>query len=610
LSECFCFQRSHEKKKNIKEHFYYLLTYETMFQNAMFLIFAMTMIQNCATFSITNIRGNLERAPNKLSKVESQGEFHSFLDLGLSPEIMSAVRSQSQWEFPTPIQSLAIPQILASDTSIWCEAPTGSGKTAAFVLPLLQKLHVSDVPGIASIVICPTRELALQIESVISHLSRNVKGRKEYRIIVLYGGVPIEPQISALSNARRSRDTIDIVVATPGRLVDVLTYYDDDSSYRAAESAMERRLLDALDRKGKASTSLSLTEINELKLDRVDDDGRLSMRNLLDETKYLVIDEADRTLGKAFEAEMDACLNLITSQNQRPLQTLLFSATFPKAIEPRVATVLKKLGVATPLRVSCDQSDRRNDEEVSATLQRRLDRAVPSLQTLQKTGPASTIHLRGIRMDLPKRTQVLRKLLEQNPDWDKVLVFVATRYSCEHVAQKLRRHGIESAELHGKLDQEARARRLKAFSKGKTRVLIATDLASRGLDVAGLPAVVNYDLPRSTSDFVHRVGRTGRAGKSGTAITFITPTSEVQFELIEKRHLAEPINREVMTGFEPNEAEWEIQSSASREGVPGTLHSSKGLAYDRMNGGIKGRRKSKKDRLREDAIRQQNPEGQ
>lgn len=541
----------------------------------------------------------------RLSSTQDVGEQpQTFADLNLSDEILSAVRSQPRWQVPTPIQSLAVPQILASDSSIWCEAPTGSGKTAAFALPLLQKLYRKDTTGIASIVLCPTRELAVQIGHVISQLSHSVGGRKDYQVVVLHGGVPLEPQITALSRASRMGSTIDVVVATPGRLVDVLTYYDGDENSRASESAMERRLLDALDSKGRNDASLSLAQINDLKLDRSDDDGRSSMRKLLDGVRYLVIDEADRLLGKAFESEIDSCLDLLKSNKRPSLPTWLFSATFPKSIEPRVAKVLARLGEVAPLRISCGQSDRTIDDDVSTSLQKRLDRTSPPTTTLQQIGPASTINLRSIRLDQPKRTQALRKLLEENPEWDRVLVFVATRYAAEHVARKLRRYGIESAELHGKLDQEARSRRLRAFAKGGTRVLLATDVASRGLDVVGLPAVVNFDLPRSTADFVHRVGRTGRAGLHGTAVTFVTPTSEAQLELIEMRHLATPIDREVMPGLEPDENEWQIQSTASRIGAPGTIHSSRGLAHDRMNGGIKGRRKSKKDRQRESATRE------
>ena len=528
----------------------------------------------------------------------------TFDTLDLSDEILSAVRSQPLWRVPTPIQQLAVPQILSSDSSFWCEAPTGSGKTAAFALPLLQKLYRKDTKGIASIVLCPTRELAVQIGHVISQLSHNVGGKKDWQVVVLHGGVPLEPQITALSHACRTGQTVDIVVATPGRLVDVLTYYDDDSTSRASESAMERRLLDALDGKGRTDSSLSLSQINDLKLDRSDDDGRSAMGKLLAGVRYLVIDEADRLLGKAFETEVDSCLDLLMSDERDTLPTWLFSATFPKSIEPRVDHVLKRLGGTSPLRISCAQSDRLTEQDVSTSLQKRLARSSPTTTTIQQMGPASTIDLRSIRLELPKRTQALRKLLEDNPEWDRVLVFVATRYAAEHIARKLRRNGIESAELHGKLDQEARTRRLRAFSKGSTRVLIATDVASRGLDVVGLPAVVNYDLPRSTADFVHRVGRTGRAGLHGTAITFVTPTSEAQLELIETRHLAGPIEREVLPGFEPDEQEWQIQSAASRIGAPGSLPSSRGLAHDRMNGGIKGRRKNKKDRLRETTTRE------
>jgi len=526
----------------------------------------------------------------------------TFESLGLSSDILTAVRAQPGWEFPTPVQALAIPQILSDkSTSIWCESPTGSGKTAAYALPLLQQLYRKETTGIASIILCPTRELAVQIGHVISNLSHNVGGKQDWQIQTFHGGVPLEPQIVALSSAIRTGRTIDVIVATPGRLVDVLNYYDDDA--KAEEAALERRLLDALDREGNTFSSLSLTQIEKLQLDRADDDGRASMLSLLAGVEHLIIDEADRLLSRAFESEVDACLNMLTSHgNKEKLATWLFSATFPKSIEPRVDHALKRLGCSEPLRISCANSDRIVDTDVSISLQKRLNRTSTG-STIQQVGPASTIHHRAIRLETPKRTLALRKLLEENPEWDRVLVFVATRYASEHVSRKLRRNGIKSAELHGKLDQEARIRRLKAFSKGKIRVLLATDVASRGLDVIGLPAVVNYDLPRSTADFVHRTGRTGRAGKKGSAITFVTAPSEVHLSLIEKRHLPQPITREVLPGFEVNEGEWQIQSSASQISPSGTQHSSRGLAHDRMAGGIKGRRKSKKDRLREQAAR-------
>jgi superfamily II DNA/RNA helicase len=426
---------------------------------------------------------------------------------------------------------------------------------------------------------------------------------KRWNVCVVHGGVPLEPQIVQLANAAHDQTTIDVLVATPGRLFDVLTHYDNEDSFLTSDAAMERRLLDALDSRSKKDSSLSLTQLEELKLGDINDDGRSRMKELLSGLDYLILDEADRLLGRAFESELDNLLNLFPSKT---LYTWLFSATFPKQIEPRVDHVLKRVSGsdASPVRISCLSSDRVAEENVSAQLQKRLDRAsAHQAPKLEQVGPASTIQLRTIRLEQPQRTQALRRLLEEN-EWDRVLVFVATRYASQHVARKLRRAGIDSTELHGKLDQQTRSKRLSDFKRGKIRVLLATDVASRGLDVVGLPAVVNYDLPRSTSDFVHRVGRTGRAGNPGEAVTFVTPANEAQLDLIEKRHLAEPVGREIMTGFEPNEDEWNVKSEASRISAPGTQHSNLGLAHDRMFGGIKGRRKSKKDRLREKAARE------
>lgn len=213
-------------------------------------------------------------------------------------------------------------------------------------------------------------------------------------------------------------------------------------------------------------------------------------------------------------------------------------------------------------------------------------------------------------------------MLDTHPHWDRVLVFVSTRYLAGHVARKLRRAGYPDAvELHGKLDQDTRRKRLRKFmdasspptpatNKRGPSVLLATDLASRGLDIPRLPAVVNYDLPRSTADFTHRVGRTGRAGRPGEAVTFVTARDEAHYDLIEKRELFHSRRgtttnvvvprRETWPGFEVDEATWRVEARAGHQGAPGAVHSEQGLTYDRMHGGIKSvRRKSKKDKLRE-----------
>jgi superfamily II DNA/RNA helicase len=328
-----------------------------------------------------------------------------------------------------------------------------------------------------------------------------------------------------------------------------------------------------------------------------------------------VFDEADRLLSPGFKSEMDEVLQLITSAKSSQsnvadgiyrLKTLLFSATFPEQYEPRIEKVLQRLGgrdAPSPIRISCSAGSSTDAEDTMESNTQKKRRAQVTQPQLVVEGPESTIKLRTIRIEEPDRTQALRKILNEN-DWDRVLIFVGTRYASEHVAKKLRRYNISATELHGKLDQDARSRRLNDFKRGKVRVLLATDLASRGLDVAGLPAVINYDLPRSTADFVHRIGRTGRAGNKGEAISFVSPTNVSHFDLIEKRHIKGTVpKREVLKGFEPKEDEWEIKRAATVISADGVQHSSKGLAHDRMFGGVKGHRKSKKDRAREAAAR-------
>jgi ATP-dependent RNA helicase RhlE len=584
------------------------------------------LLLSCAALSLAFAppsRRRFSKEQFRLAAAEPEyDENASFQDLGLNPEALTAIRAQQGWTTPTPIQQLVIPKLLdlaaeedSSESSshadsVWCEAPTGSGKTAAYALPLLQNLKLQpqkEGARIASLILCPTRELADQIGSVVTNLASNMSTKKSRKlnVMTIYGGTRMEPQISELADYARNGQTLDILIATPGRMVDVLTYYQSEAGdSSAADAAFERRLLDAMEQT--KSESLTLEQIQTMKLDRSDDDGRGSLINLLADLQYFVVDEADRLLGRAFESEMDKVMELLPSK----VQTWLFSATFPKEIEPRVDQVLKRIGATTPIRISCANSDRLlvASEEVSSSLAKRLDRASTATQ-VQQVGPASTIQLRTIRLETPARTQALRLLLEEHPEWDRVLVFVATRYAAEHVARKLRKAGIGAAELHGKLDQDARTRRLEDLKRGKVRVLLATDVASRGLDIVGLPVMINYDLPRSTADFVHRVGRTGRAGRSGTAITFVTPSSVGHFDLIETRHLKESVEREILPGFEPNEERWEVEAEASKISAPGTQHSGKGLVHDRMFGGIKSRRKSKKDKLREKAVKEAAKQG-
>ncbi|EEC43133.1 predicted protein, partial [Phaeodactylum tricornutum CCAP 1055/1] len=397
----------------------------------------------------------------------------TFRDLGLSTAALRAVKSHPDWTAPTLVQQLVIPKLLEDigsprKRSIWCEAPTGSGKTAAYGLPLLQNTQTACFRepnaliqgGISSIIILPTRELAVQVGVVLSELAQNMS-RGGFNIMVLYGGTPLQSQVDRMDEYARSGETIHAVVATPGRFLDVM--------------------------------------------------ARVEHPTLLDNLRYLVLDEADKLMGNGFAKELDGVLNLLP----RKVPTWLFSATFSKSMVPQVADVMKRLEIEMEL-----------------------------------VGPASTIDLRTIRLHQRDRTQVLRSLLEANKEWDRVLVFVATRYACEHVSRKLRRLGIPSSDLHGKQDQDIRSQQLESFRRGHTRVLLATDLASRGLDVTALSAVVNYDLPRSSADFIHRVGRTGRAGCKGVAVTFLTADSEAHLNLIESRHLAEPVAREIYPGFE------------------------------------------------------------
>jgi ATP-dependent RNA helicase RhlE len=377
-----------------------------------------------------------------------------FASLGLSPELLRAV-VDSNFTAPTPVQKEAIPAILAGK-DVWACAQTGSGKTAAFALPLLQNIQKAerDAPlPLHTLILVPTRELAAQVGESIVHFAGYLP--RPVKVISVFGGVSINPQMMAL------RGGADIVVATPGRLLDLV----DHNALRLAPTAA------------------------------------------------LVLDEADRLLDLGFAAELASIIERLAWRKQ----TLLFSATFP----PDVRALAEQL-LRDPIRID-----------------------VPAI-----TATEPDILQRSIHVDPPRRTQLLRHLINKH-GWSRTLVFVATRYATEHIAVKLRRLGVPATAFSGEMSQGARTKALADFKAGRVKVLIATDVAARGIDIAELPAVVNYDLPRSTTDYVHRIGRTGRAGESGVAVSFVPSEFENHFRLIEKRQ-GKRVPREIIVGFEPS----------------------------------------------------------
>lgn len=409
----------------------------------------------------------------------------SFSALGLCAPLLKSIELL-HYEAPTAVQAEAIPAILAG-RDVWASAATGSGKTAAFLLPILERLRarpqVHPRP-LGALVLVPTRELAVQIGEAADRLARHFETRLAMQVV--YGGVSINPQMMAL------RGGADLVIATPGRLLDLVEH------------------------------------------------NALSLRT----ATTLVLDEADKMLDRGFADELARVLSLLPERRQ----TLLFSATFPKGIEELAKSVLHD-----PVRIA-----------IGATV-----------------SEAPAIEQRAIEVDRGRRTHLVKHLAALHPA-ERVLVFVATTYSTEHIADKLRTLNVRAAALNGALGQKTRLRVVSDFREGRIDVVIATDVAARGLDIVGLALVINYDLPRSPADYVHRIGRTGRAGATGTAISFVTADTHEHFRLIEKRYRME-VPREQIAGFEPTEL----------VPPPGPA----------PTGGIKGHRKSKKDRLREAAAK-------
>ena len=427
-----------------------------------------------------------------MSNVNADGR-SGFRALGLSAELQIAAAAQGL-VVPTPIQGAAIPAVLDGH-DVLALAATGSGKTAAFALPLLQmqmQTHLqmqqrsqqADRTGprqTVALVLVPTRELAAQVAEVIQGLADGAN--PSMKLAALFGGVSVNPQMMFL------RGGADVVVATPGRLLDLVS-----------------------------KNALHLGDV-----------------------RLLVLDEADRLLDDGFADELARVVALLPKERQ----TLMCSATFPPAVRALAQGLLRE-----PL-----QFDVRADKT-------------------ELEGKAPLIVQRAICVDAAQRTPLLRHLMTQEK-WPQVLVFVATTYGSELVASKLCAAGLNAAPFHGELSQGARTQILRDFKSGELLVLIATDLAARGIDIHELPVVLNYDLARSPVDHVHRIGRTGRAGAAGQALSFVSASTEAHFRLIEKRQ-GYRVTREFVAGFEPKD-EMPVQ--------PNT-------------GGIKGKRPSKKDKLR------------
>ncbi len=375
----------------------------------------------------------------------------SFHELGLSAELLRAIEEQGYRE-ATPIQQQAIPLILAG-RDVLAGAQTGTGKTAAFTLPLLQRLNLTPATKgrVRVLILTPTRELAAQVNESV-----RVYGRHQpFKTAVIFGGVSIRPQITAL------RKGVDVVIATPGRLLDHL----------------QQRTID-----------LSAIQI-------------------------LVLDEADRMLDMGFIRDIKKILAVLP----RRRQNLLFSATFSKEIRALAAGLLN---------------------------------APTEIQVAAPNAPAEGVQHIVYPVDKRRKRELLSHRIGAG-NWRQVLVFTRTKHGANRLAEQLSRDGLQAAAIHGNKSQGARTRALADFKTGRVRVLVATDVAARGLDISQLPHVVNYDLPNVAEDYVHRVGRTARAGREGQAISLVCIDERPLLRDIE-RLLKRDIEQQMIPGYEPD----------------------------------------------------------
>lgn len=362
----------------------------------------------------------------------------SFSKLGLSPALINAIKEQ-EYKKPYPIQEKAIPAILARKDVLGI-ARTGSGKTASFVLPILQAQQanfLSKNRHVSTLILVPTRELAMQVEEVVYSFSKNLP--MNVKSLAVYGGVSINPQMIALQN-------VSILVATPGRLLELVE-----------------------------KNAVHLSSINTL-----------------------VVDEADKMLNLGFKEEMSHIFALLPSKRQN----LLFSATLSENIES-----IHEILLDNPLVINAE-------EKTEDTLSQIEQLAYHTSE--ENKGP-------------------LLRYLIKTKNLTSVLIFTSSTYKADNVANKLRKNGVRAAAIHSKKSQGARKKALQKFKDGEIIALVATDLLARGIDIDSLPYVINYELPRSPKDYVHRIGRTGRANAKGQSITFVTETDKHHFRVIQKK---------------------------------------------------------------------------
>jgi ATP-dependent RNA helicase RhlE len=375
----------------------------------------------------------------------------SFASLNLSPDILKAITDKG-YETPSPIQAEAIPAVLEG-RDVMAAAQTGTGKTAGFTLPILQLLSTGEhvnANQVRTLILTPTRELAAQIEESITSYGKYLP----LRSTVVFGGVKINPQMMRL------RKGVDILVATPGRL------------------------LDLYNQKAVRFTQLEI----------------------------LVLDEADRMLDMGFIHDIRKILATLPKKRQN----LLFSATFSDEIRQLAKTI-----VHNPVEISVSP----------------------------RNTTAESVEQRIYPVDKKKKSALLTQLIKDH-QWQQVLVFTRTKRGANQLTRHLETEGIQAAAIHGNKSQGARTKALAEFKRGSTRILVATDIAARGLDIDQLPQVVNFDLPNVPEDYIHRIGRTGRAGATGHAVSLVSADEFQQLSDIE-RLIKSLLTREILDGFEP-----------------------------------------------------------